>query len=138
MHSLALPALATILAAFLLGVLALNVGRQRIAHKVPPPRTDGPEPFVRAFRAQANTTEQAVIFLAAMWVFALFVDARWAGALGLAWVAARVIYAIGYQQGPTQRWPLRRYGFSVAFVASGALSIGALIGVAHALLAGAA
>ena len=136
MHAFALPALATVLAALLLGALALNVGRQRIAHKLPPPRTEGPEPFLRAFRAQVNTTEQAVIFLPSMWVFALFVHSQWAGALGLLWVAARLVYAFGYQQGPAQRWPMRRYGFSIAFVISNVLAFGGLIGAVSTLLMG--
>lgn len=135
MHAFALPALATILTTLLLGALALNVGRQRIVHKVLPPRTEGPEPFMRAFRAQANTTEQTLIFLPALWVFALFVHAQWAGVLGLVWLVARVVYAIGYQL-PAQRWPLRGFGFTVSIVVSSVLALGGLFGVARALLAG--
>lgn len=136
MNAFALPALATALTTLLLGVLALNVGRQRIVHKLPPPRTDGPEPFIRAFRAQANTTEQCLIFLPSLWLFAFFVDPQWAGALGLVWVAARAVYAVGYQQGPAQRWPLRRAGFFAALTVSSVLGIGALIGIVRDLLAG--
>jgi glutathione S-transferase len=132
---MALPALATVTAAFLLGALAVNVGRQRIRHKVPPPITDGPEPFIRALRAQANTTEQALIFLPSLWICAMYLQATAAGALGLVWVAARVLYAVGYQQGPAQRWPLRRFGFAIAFIVANLLAAGGLLGVVRALVA---
>lgn len=40
----------------------------------PPATTGVSEDFDRIFRVQANTLEQVVMFLPALWVFALFVS----------------------------------------------------------------
>jgi glutathione S-transferase len=61
--------------------------------------------FERVLRVQMNTVESTLIFLPALWLFAAFVSEPWAAAVGAAWLAARIWYAIAYQQSADQRGP---------------------------------
>jgi len=119
------PALATIAALLVYLATFILVGRMRHRHKVMAPSTDGPEEFKRAFRIQANTLEQLVPFLASLWLFAIYVSALWAAALGAIWVAGRIFYMVGYFRDPAKRGP----GFVVAAATCITLLAGALIGV---------
>jgi glutathione S-transferase len=119
------PALATIAAllvymtSFVLAVL------MRRKHQVMAPSTEGPEEFKRAFRIQANTLEQLVPFLAALWLFAVYVSPLWAASLGAVWVVGRVLYIMTYFRNPAARGP----GFVIAAAACITLLVGALAGV---------
>lgn len=124
------PALATIAALILYLALSYQVGRMRRRHGVMAPSTDGPPAFQRALRVQANTLEQLVPFLAGLWLFALFVSAGWATALGALWVAGRTYYALSYYRDPAKRGP----GFGMAAAATVTLLAGALIGAIHRLV----
>ena len=61
---------------------ATAVGRAREKFNVPAPATTGNEVFERYFRVQMNTLEQLVIFLPSMLLFARYVNADIAAALG--------------------------------------------------------
>lgn len=84
-------------------------------------KKDGPEPtiasvkfgacafpFVRCFdRAVGNFLEQWPAFLIAIWLYALFVDAKHAGALGWLWIATRSYYpAAHYAAFQTDVFPI--------------------------------
>ena len=97
------PALVTLAALALLYGCAAYVGRCRGRYKVPAPATTGPAEFERAFRVQMNTLENAVIFLPALWLAALYFSPRIAAVAGAVWVAARVWYAIAYARSPKSR-----------------------------------
>lgn len=103
----------------------INAGRARHKHKVPAPSMDGPMEFQSAQRVQANTVEQIVLFLPALWLCAWFLGDRWAAAGGALWVAGRILYALGYYRDPSRRGA----GFVLAFLASIALMCGAAIGL---------
>ena len=66
------------------------------------------------------------------WLFAFYVSPAWASTLGTAWIAGRVIYAIGYYRAAEKRGP----GFTITFLSFAALWAGATWGVVRALLQG--
>ena len=117
------PALVTVLTALLMFVLAFQVGRSRMKHKILPPQMTGPPEFERTLRVQGNTLESAIPFLAVFWVFALTVSHLWATVLGLVWIAARIAYAVGYIRSASGRLP----GFAISSLVFIALTIGSLV-----------
>ena len=121
-----LTSLATLLAAFVLFFAMVNVGKARGKYEVQVPSTDGPEGFLRAFRAHANTVEQAVMFLPAMWVLALVVDDMYAGIIGIIWAASRVLFISSYSAEAKKRGPWFMTGF-LCFVVTFLWALGAVI-----------
>jgi glutathione S-transferase len=79
------------------------VGRARAKHGVAAPATTGHPVFERTFRVQMNTLEQLVVFLPAVWLFAQFIDPRWAASLGAVYLAGRMIYFFSYVKDPKSR-----------------------------------
>jgi len=114
----------TALALLEYAALGVLVGRARGKHGVEAPAITGHPEFERYFRVHQNTLEQLVIFIPALWMFATFVSAPTAVALGLVFVIARAIYAAGYVKDPKRRGPgaLLTFGVNVILV------VGALIG----------
>ena len=106
------------------------VGRARSRYNVPAPATGGHEVFERYFRAQMNTLEQLVVFLPSIWLFAQYVNAWIAMALGVLFIVGRALYFRGYVQAPASR----HAGFVISAVPNAALLIGALIGTVRAAL----
>jgi glutathione S-transferase len=106
------------------------VSRARTRYNVPAPATGGHEVFERYFRAQMNTLEQLLVFLPSIWLFAQYVNAWVAVALGVLFIAGRALYFRGYVQAPESR----HAGFVLSAVPNVALLIGALIGTARAAL----
>jgi glutathione S-transferase len=104
--------------------LVTRVGRARVQYEVKAPATTGNPIFERHYRIQINTIEQLVVFLPALWLFGLYVNALVAGLLGLVFVAGRALYAVRYAQDPEKRGP----GALVTFAANLVLVAGALIG----------
>jgi glutathione S-transferase len=128
----ALPALTTLIALLLYVMTALNVARARAKYKISAPAISGNPDFERIFRVQMNMLEQMVAFVPALWLFALFVNAAWASALGAVWIVARAAYATSYYRAAESRGP----GFVIAFTAMALLWLGALWGVVAVLLRG--
>jgi hypothetical protein len=124
------PALVTLAALALLFGCAAYVGKCRVRYKVTAPATTGPAEFERAFRVQMNTLENAVIFLPALWLAALYFSPRIAAVVGAIWVAARTWYAFAYARSPKSRGA----PFSIAYAAWGVLMILAAWGVLTAPL----
>jgi glutathione S-transferase len=105
--------------------MGFNVGKARGKYKVPAPAMDGPVEFQSVMRVQANTVEQIVIFLPALWMCAYFFSDRWAALGGLVWVAGRIVYALGYYKSPAKR----DIGFGITFFSSVGLMICTGIGL---------
>jgi len=120
----------TLLAVVLCLVFGLRVARARARHGVAPPSTEGPPEFARIFRVQQNTLEQLVVFLPALWLFALSIGDRWAALVGLVWLAGRILYAMGYARAPAWRLP----GFVLTVVPTVVLILGAAFGLARLAL----
>ena len=82
---------------------SMAVGRARASFGVAAPATSGNELFERYFRVQANTLEQLLVMLPAMWLFALRVDPHWAAGLGAVYLVGRTIYFRSYTRDPKSR-----------------------------------
>ena len=117
--------LVTVLALVLFFVVTINVGRARVKSGIKPPQMSGDPEFERAVRVQQNTLEQLVLFLPALWIFAIVVSPMYAAGLGAVWLVGRVLYAWGYYQAAEKRGP----GFGISSLAAIVLILGALIGV---------
>ena len=128
----ALPALTTLVAVLFYFVTIVNVGRARSKHKIDGPAIVGHPDFERVIRVQANTVEQLVAFLPALWIFAVFGNPAWASVIGSAWIVGRIIYARGYYQAAGKRAP----GFVITVVATTLLWLGSMWYVVAALLKG--
>ena len=106
------------------------VGRARTRYNVPAPAMSGHEVFDRCFRAQMNTLEQLVLFLPSIWLFAHYLNAWAAVALGVLFIVGRALYFRGYVQAAESR----HAGFLLSAIPNETLLIGALIGVMRAIL----
>ena len=120
----------TIIALIVYFVLGANVARARGRYKVAAPAVDGDPAFARVYRVQQNTLEQIVLFLPALWLFALTVGDPWAGLIGLVWPIGRILYARGYYRDAEKRGP----GFILTMAPTMVLLIGAGIAIVRAAL----
>jgi glutathione S-transferase len=105
------------------------VGRARSRYNVPAPAMSGHEVFDRYFRAQMNTLEQLVVFLPSIWLFAHYINAWAAVALGVLFILGRALYFRGYVQAAGAR----HAGFVLSAIPNVTLLVGALIGVLRAV-----
>ena len=117
--------LVTVLALVLFFVVTINVGRARVKSGIKPPQMSGDPEFERAVRVQQNTLEQLVLFLPALWIFAIVVSPLYSAGLGGVWLVGRVLYAWGYYQAAEKRGP----GFGISSLAAIVLILGSLISV---------
>jgi glutathione S-transferase len=99
-------------------------GQARGRYGVAAPATTGHPVFERWLRVQANTVEQLVIFFPGLWLFARYVNADLAAALGLVFLVGRALFARGYVADPARRGP----GFILTFLSNAILVLGGLIG----------
>src|SRR5580700_2584358 len=120
----------TLLALLLYFVLVGRAGQARTKYGIKAPAVTGNEHFERAYRVQMNTLEQMALFLPALWLYAAYVSDRGAAVGGLVWVVGRVVYALAYTRDPASRGP----GAMITLFASVGLWLGALYGVARALI----
>ncbi len=130
MFAYPLTALAACAALVVYVAVSINAGRMRAQCAVKAPSMDGPEPFLRAMRVQANTLEQIALFLPALALFAAFWGDRPAALVGILWPIGRVLYATAYLADPAKRGP----GFMIGFSASMILLVGAAIGAFRAAI----
>ena len=128
----ALPALTTLVALLFYFVTIVNVGRARGLHKIDGPAVTGNPDFERVVRVQANTVEQLVVFLPALWIFAVFGSPAWAAVIGSVWIVGRLVYAIGYYKAADKRSP----GFGLTVLSTIVLWLGSMWFVMQALLKG--
>ena len=110
-------------------VLAALVGRARARYGVRAPATTGHPDFERTNRVHQNTLENLIVFVPAVWIFGLYVSYLWATVLGVLFVAARAIYAVGYLQAAEKRG----IGAGLTGLANAVLVVGGLIGLGVSL-----
>ncbi|MBW2313047.1 MAG: MAPEG family protein [Deltaproteobacteria bacterium] len=127
MDWLALVALAALLQYFYFGIL---VGRSRTRTGIAAPAVTGDPVFERTFRVQQNSLEQLVIFLPAAYLFAHYVSAMMAAAIGVLYVVGRAVYAAGYIHDANDRGK----GFLLTVLAQAVLVTGSLFGALRAIL----
>ncbi len=127
MDQLRWAALVTVGVIVLLFAVSWNVGRARGKYGIQAPATSGHPAFDRAFRVQMNTLENAVAFLPALWLFAMYVSGVWSAVFGVIWLIGRVWYAVAYQKDAAARGT----PFTIASAAFMVLALGAAFGVAR-------
>jgi glutathione S-transferase len=110
-------------------VFGFAVARARTRYNVPAPATTGNEVFERYFRVQMNTLEQLIVFVPSMLLFARYLNADIAAALGALFIIGRAVYFRGYVKAPAAR----HIGFVLSALPNLALLLGALIGTLRAV-----
>ena len=125
-----LTALVTCLAILFYFFTSIQVSKARVAFGIKVPAISGNPDFERVFRVQMNTLEWLPIFLPSLWLFAIYISDAGAAALGLIWVAGRILYMIGYSQAAAKRGR----GFGIQAGAAIILWLGALGAIAWRLL----
>jgi glutathione S-transferase len=123
-------ALVTCLAILLYFLTGIQVSRARVAFGIKVPAISGNPDFERVFRVQMNTLEWMPIFLPSLWLFALYINDALAAALGLVWIAGRVLYMTGYSQAAAKRG----LGFGIQAAAAILLWLGALGAIVRHLI----
>lgn len=108
---------------------AAAVGRARHRFGVKAPSTSGNPDFERYYRVQMNTLEVLIIFIPALWSFAILIDPMWAALLGAVFIVGRLIFFVGYVKAAEKR----SLGFALSSVPMLALLIGGLFGALRAL-----
>lgn len=118
-HSyVALVTIAALLTYFWMG---LRVGQARAKTGIAAPAMSGDPLLERAIRIHYNTLESLPLFLAGLWLFAIYWNDLFAAAMGVVWIVGRVVYALGYAADPAKR----EVGFLIQLVATAALVFGA-------------
>lgn len=103
-----LSAIVTLLAIVLYYfVMGMRVGTMRARLNIKAPATTGHPDFERAFRVHANTGEQYIAFLPALWIATLlFQSIFWLpAAFGTVFLIGRVVYMQLYMRNPEGRLP---------------------------------
>jgi glutathione S-transferase len=111
-------------------VFGMAVARARATYKVAAPATTGNEVFERYFRAQMNTLEQLIIFVPAILLFAAYVNAWVAAALGALFIIGRALFFTGYVRAAEAR----HTGFMLSVVPNMVLLVGGGLGAIWRLL----
>jgi glutathione S-transferase len=106
-------------------VFAGLVGAARGKYGVQAPATTGHPQFERIYRVHQNTLEALVIFIPALLVFAYYLNAVWAAALGIAFILARALYAFSYIRAAEKRGP----GAGLTGIVNIVLVAGGLVGL---------
>ena len=117
----------TLLTVLLMFGLTFNVGRARGKYQVKAPAVSGNEFFERAYRVQLNTLENVLMFLPALWLYAIFIGDKGAGDSGVIWLIGRIWYAIAYQKDPAKRG----LGFLISILVIAGLWTGSAYGIFH-------
>jgi glutathione S-transferase len=91
------------LAAAELIVFGFLVGRGRVKYGVPAPATSGHPTWERLNRVHLNSLEAFVVFAPLFFLYAIVVGRFTAVALGVVFLIARILYAVGYARAPEKR-----------------------------------
>ena len=106
--------------------IVMKVGKARKTFSIHAPSVDGPPEFLRTLRVQANTVEQMVLFLPALWMCALCLNDIAAAFGGVIWLIGRTMYAIAYYREAAKR--------GLGFALSSLAALGLLVAAAYGLL----
>lgn len=125
--SMLITAGVTILAVIFYMVTAWRAGAMREKHNIVAPAISGHPEFERAWRVQMNTLEAMPVFLPALWIAAYYFTkvSLLAPALGLVWIAGRIVYMQAYMADPSKR----SLGFTISAVSTVALLLLAIAGL---------
>ncbi|MDB5704953.1 MAG: hypothetical protein JWN66_2069 [Sphingomonas bacterium] len=126
-------AVVTLLALLVYFWMSLQVGGTRGKSGINPPAMTGHPLLERAIRVQSNTLEWLPIFLASLWLFAIYWNELVAAGLGIVWIIGRLLYSAGYMADPAKR----STGFLIQLLACAVLLFGALGKIVYSLATGA-
>ncbi len=98
-------ALVTILAIAINLFFMFRTGLARGKFKVNAPKIAGNDTWERYFRVHANTVEQMVMFVPALWLAAVYSTDEWAAGIGAVWLVGRLVYSYLYISNPKGRAP---------------------------------
>jgi glutathione S-transferase len=118
-------AIVTLLAIAFYFFLATRVAAARGKSGVSLPAMTGNAEFERICRVHLNTLEWMPTFLVPLWLCAIYLSDATAAALGLVWIAGRILYFAGYRNAVERRLP----GFFIQSAACFLLFIGAAAGL---------
>ncbi len=118
-----LTGLVSIISLIIASIAHMRVGRARAKFNVKLPEVSGPEEFNRIRRVAENTTENIMIFLPALWLFALSVNDLYAAAIGIFFPLGRILFARGYYEAVEKR----SRGFMISWLSQVVLLLGSLI-----------
>ena len=107
-----------------------KVGQARAKYEIKAPAITGNPEFERVFRIHQNTLEQLIVFLPALWMFAIFAHDLGGVILGLVFIIGRVIYAKAYISDPDKR----AVGFVTCYLSTVVLLLGGLGGAIWSML----
>jgi glutathione S-transferase len=127
-------ALVTILALLVYLGLGLKVAFARGKSGIEAPAMTGHPMLERANRVHVNTLEWLPLFLAGLWLFAIYWNERVAAGLGLVWIVGRLLYSAGYMADPARR----STGFLIQALTTLVLLLGALGRIVYSLATGGA
>jgi glutathione S-transferase len=105
-------------------LFAYHVSAARLKLGVAAPATSGHPEFERVFRVHQNTLEQLIIFIPALWMFAIYVHPLAGAAVGLLFPVGREVYRRSYVADPSRR----AAGAAIGGASTVILLIGAAIG----------
>lgn len=125
-------ALVTLLALLAYFWTSVQVGRARGKSGIGAPAMTGDPLLERAVRVQSNTLEWLPIFLASLWLFAIYWNELVAAGVGVVWIIGRLLYSAGYMADPAKRGT----GFLIQTLASAVLLLGALGKIVYSLATG--
>ena len=130
-----LTAAVTLLAVLVALWTAILVARARSRTGIKPPAVTGSPDLECALRVQANTVEQFILFLPALWLAALYFQGWVPPIIGAIWCLGRILYGVGYRADkPTARAP----GFGISILATLVLIVLGGIGIVLAWIAASA
>jgi glutathione S-transferase len=122
-------AIVTLVALIVYLWMGISVGRARAKTGIAAPAMTGDPLLERHIRAHYNTLESLPVFLASLWLFAIYWNDMVAAALGAVWIVGRILYFLGYVQDPKKR----EIGFLIQIAATLVLLLGALGRVIYVL-----
>ncbi|HEY2035219.1 MAG TPA: MAPEG family protein [Rhizomicrobium sp.] len=125
--AITLTEIVTILSVLVLFYTSVPVGRARGKHGIKAPSITGHEEMDRAVRVHMNSLEQFALFMPMLWVATLtFMLVPWLpAAMGLVWIAGRLIYMQAYLADPAKR----SAGFGITLLSTAALVVMSVVGV---------
>ena len=123
-------AIVTLLALMQFMLFSIQVGAMRVKHGVIAPAITGHPQFERMFRVQQNTMEQLVVFVPALWIYALLVNPLWGAGIGFFFVIGRFIYRAAYLKDPDSR----SNGFTIGVLATAVLLVWSLVAAVMSLI----
>lgn len=115
-------AIVTLLSVLTYLTMGIRVGAARRKSGIPAPAMTGDPELERTIRAHYNTLEWLPVYLAGLWLFAIYWNDLVAAAVGGVWIVGRILYVRGYIIHESKR----ETGFLIQAIATAVLVFGAL------------